>query len=173
MRSIAWMSEKGGSGKTTSAVNTAAAFARMRKRTLLIDADPQGNASAVLLGGREPEGPNLFHVLTDSAGAGDAIHTTAWDRLDVIPADSRLADANVSLAAVVGRERRLQLAMRDVEGDYEFVVIDTSPQRTLVNTNVLNYVREVMCTVEPGVFSLTGLVKLRGSVAEVVKYLDN
>ena len=175
MRSIAWMSEKGGTGKTTSAVNTAVGLAKMGRRVLVVDADPQGNASLVLLGGREPgpEERTLFHVLTDSADPGDTIRQTDTPNLDLLPADSRLADANVSLVSEVGRERRLRLAMRGVDDGYDFVVVDTSPQRSLINTNVLNYVAEVIAPCDPGIFSLAGLVKLQGAVAEVIKFLDN
>jgi chromosome partitioning protein len=173
VRSIAWMSEKGGTGKTTSVVNTTVCLAKLGKRTLLIDADPQGNASFVFLGGQDPDGATLYHVLTGSADARDAIRPTATDRLELLPADTRLAEANVTLAGEVGRERRLMLAMRGVEDGYDYVVIDTGPQRTLINTNVLNYVAEVLCPIDPGIFSLSGLVKLQGAVAEVVRFLDN
>jgi chromosome partitioning protein len=169
------MSEKGGTGKTTSAVNTAVGLAKLGRRVLMVDADPQGNASLVLLGGREPapDEATLFHVLTDAADAADTIRQTATAGLELMPADTRLADANVSLASEVGRERRLRLAMRGVDEAYDFVIVDTSPQRSLINTNVLNYVAEVLAPVDPGIFSLAGLVKLQGAVAEVVKYLDN
>jgi chromosome partitioning protein len=173
VRTIAWISEKGGSGKTTSALNTAHCLARMRKRVLVVDADPQANATLVLLKGQTPDPPTLTHVLTDTADAGDTIRTTALTALDLLPGDTCLADANVTLASEIGRERRLRLAMRGVEDAYDFVVIDASPQRTLININVLNYVSEVYCPVDPGIFSLSGLVKLQGAVAEVVKFLDN
>lgn len=173
MRSIAWLSEKGGTGKTTSAVNTAVGLAKRGNRVLVIDADPQANATLVLLQGETPEPPTLYHVLTNTADAGDTIHTTATKGLELLPADTLLADANVSLAGEMGRERRLRLALRGLDEGYDFVVIDTSPQRTLINTNVLNYVGEVYAPVDPGIFSLAGLVKLQGAVAEVVKYLDN
>jgi chromosome partitioning protein len=173
MRSIAWLSEKGGTGKTTFAVNTAAALARRGRRVLVIDADPQANASMVFLRGQDAGRPTLFHVLTNEAGAADAIRGTATPGVDLLPADTQLADANVLLASEMGRERRLRLAMREVDGSYDFVVIDTSPQRTLININVLNYAGEVYCPVDPGIFALAGLVKLQEAVAGVVKFLDN
>ena len=73
MRSLAWLSEKGGTGKTTSAINTAVCMARMKKRVLLIDADPQANASMVFLKGEAADPPTLYHVLTHQADAGDTI----------------------------------------------------------------------------------------------------
>jgi chromosome partitioning protein len=173
MRSIAWLSEKGGTGKSTSAINTSVGLAKLGNRVLVIDADPQANASLVLLGGEAAEPPTLYHVLTNAADAGDTIRPTCIARLDLMPAETLLADANVTLASEMGRERRLRLAMRGVDEAYDFVVIDTSPQRTLINVNVLNYVTEVYCPVDPGIFSLSGLGKLQGAIGEVVRYLDN
>jgi chromosome partitioning protein len=173
VRTLCWHSEKGGTGKTTSAVNTAVCMARMRQRVLVIDCDPQANASMVFLKGATPEPPTLYHVLTNNADAGDTIRATGIAGVDLLPGDVTLADANLSLASEIGRERRLRLAMRGVDETYDVVVIDTSPQRTLININVLNYVQEVWCPVEPGIFSLAGIVKLQGAVAEVVRYLDN
>jgi chromosome partitioning protein len=173
MRSIAWLSEKGGTGKTTSAINTAVGLAKLGHKVLLIDADPQANATMVLLGGEEAEPPTLTEVLTNKADAGDTIRKTATPRLELLPAVPLLADTNVFLASEPGRERRLRLALRGVDEAYDFVVIDTSPQRTLINMNVLNYVAEVYCPVDPGIFSLAGLAKLQEAVALVVRYLDN
>lgn len=173
MRSMAWLSEKGGCGKTTCAVNVAVALAKSGRRVLVVDADPQANASMVFLQGEPAELPSLFHVLTNEADTGDAIRTTGTASLDILPADSQLADANVLLASEMGRERRLRLAMQGVDSAYDFVVIDTSPQRTLLNVNVLNYVGEVYCPVDPGIFSIAGLVKLQDAIAGVVKFLDN
>lgn len=173
MRSIAWLSEKGGTGKTTSAVNSAVGLAQLGRRVLLVDADPQANASLVLLEGRGGEAPTLFHVLTNEADADAAIRKTRTPGLDLLPSETLLADANVALASELGRERRLRLAMRDVEAAYDFVVVDTGPARSLLNVNVLNYVAEVYCPVDPGVFSIAGLGTLQGAVVEVARYLDN
>jgi chromosome partitioning protein len=173
MRSIGWLSEKGGTGKTTCAVNVAVALAKAGRRVLVVDGDPQANASLVFLAGQGAEGATLYHVLTNEAGAADAIRPTTVPRLDLLPADSLLADANVSLAAELGRERRLRIAMQEVDRSYDFVVVDTSPQRTLINVNVLNYVAEVLVPVDPGIFSIAGLVKLQEAVSGVVRFLDN
>lgn len=173
MRSIAWLSEKGGTAKTTSAINSAVGLAKLGHRVLLVDADPQANATMVLLEGRSAGAPTLAHVLIDRADAADAIRPTRTEGLDVLPSDTLLADANVALASELGRERRLKLALEGLDAGYDFVVIDTSPQRTLINVNVLNYVGEVLCPVDPGIFSLSGLGTLREAVAEVARYLDN
>ena len=173
MRTLAWMSEKGGTGKTSSAVNTAACLARQGKRVLFVDADPQGNSTLVLLGGRAPEGPTLYHVLNGTADIADAIRPSGIPGVDLVPADDQLADANVTLAGELARERRLRNAMNGAGGGHDFFIADTSPQRTLINVNVLNFVREVYVPVDPGIFSIAGLVKLQAVVADVAKFLDN
>ena len=173
VRSIAWLSEKGGPGKSTCAINSAVGLAKLGRKVLVIDADPQANASMIFLQGRPAEAPTLFHVLTNEADASEAIARTTIPGVDLIPSDGMLADANVVLVSELGRERRLRLAMQGVDAGYDFVVIDTSPQRTLVNVNVLNYVAEVYCPVDPGIFAIAGLVKLQEAVAGVVKFLDN
>ena len=173
MRRIAWLSEKGGTGKTTSAINSAVGLTKLGLRVLLIDADPQGNASLVLLQGQPADPPTLHHVLLNEADAADAVRATSVERLDILPADASLADANLALAGELGRERRLRLAMKDVEEDYDFVVVDTSPTRSLLNVNVLNYVDEVLVPLDPGLFSLSGLGQLQQAVDDVRRYLDN
>lgn len=173
MRSMAWLSEKGGTGKTTSAINVAAALARKKFRVLLVDCDPQANTSFVLLGGHIAEPPTLAHVLIGQGEARDAIRKTRYDRLDLLPADVTLADANLALAVELGRERRLKVALESVDRDYDYVVLDTSPQRSLLNVNVMNYVQDVYVPVDPGIFSLSGLGQLQAAVAEVARFLDN
>ncbi len=173
MRRIAWLSEKGGAGKSTSAINTAAGLARLGHRTLLVDLDPQGNASMVMLEGRGPGPPTVADLLLDQAGADEAIRPTRVPGLDIIPANASLADANLALAGELGRERRLRLALEPVEGDYEFVVLDTPPTRSLLTINAMTYAHEVLVPVDPGLFSLAGLGQLSKTVEEVRRFLDN
>lgn len=172
-RRIAWLSEKGGVGKTTSAINTAVGLAKLGHRTLVIDADPQGNAGLVLLGGRPVTSPTLHQVLVDEVEADEAIRPTGTPGLDILPADASLADANLELAGELGRERRLRVAMEGVEDRYDFVVIDTSPARSLLTVNVMCYVREILVPVDPGLFSLSGLGQLQQAIEEVRRFLDN
>ena len=116
MRSIGFISEKGGVGKSTTALNVAAALGRGGRRVLVIDADPQGNASYVLLRGERPRRPTVCEVLTGAADAGEAIVATHFEGVDVLPADADLADATVALAAEFGRERRLREALAGAGG---------------------------------------------------------
>jgi chromosome partitioning protein len=173
MRSMAWISEKGGTAKTTSAINTAVGLARSGYRVLLVDADPQANATLVLLNGEPAARPTLADVLVGGACAARSLRPTRTPALDLLPADVALADAGVALAAVVGREARLRAALVDVEANYDYVVLDTSPTRSVLTINVLAYAAEVLVPIEPGLFSLSGLGQLRGAIEDVRAYLGN
>src|SRR6478609_1846050 len=108
MRSIAFVSEKGGVGKSTCVLNVADCLARRGLRVLVVDTDPQGNSSYVLLGGEKPRRPTLAEVLLAQASAGEAVVPTRFDGVDLLPADASLADATAALTGEVGRERRLR-----------------------------------------------------------------
>jgi len=173
MRSIAWISEKGGTAKTTSALNTSVGLARLGNRVLLIDTDPQANASLVLLEGKPAGPPTLSSVLLGDADAHEAVRPTRTRGLDILPADVTLADASVALATMIGREARLRAALADVEADYDFVILDTSPTRSVLTVNVLVFAAEVLIPIEPGLFSLSGLGQLQAAIEDVRRYLGN
>lgn len=176
MRSIAVVNLKGGSGKTTTALCLAVGLARRlsrQRRVLLIDGDPQANATMTMLDGREPDSPTLGDVLLDEAGAGEAIRPTRVPRVDLIPAEASLADCTLALADQIGRERRLRTALREVEGDYELVVVDGPPQLTLVSINILAAVDELVVPVDAGLYSIAGLGRLEVTVDQVRRHLDH
>ena len=108
MRSIGVVNLKGGSGKTTTALSLAVGAAMRDRRVLLIDGDPQANATMTMLDGQPVEDPTLGHVLLDQASAAEAIRPTRVERVDIIPADAKLADAALLLSDQLGRERRLR-----------------------------------------------------------------
>jgi chromosome partitioning protein len=172
VRTIAVVNLKGGSGKTTTATALAVGFARRRKRVLLVDADPQANATMTMLDGAAPAGPTLGDVLLDDARAGDAIRQSRVGRVDILPADARLADAALLLSDQLGRERRLRAALAGQDG-YDFVLIDSAPQMSLVTVNVLNYAAELLVPVDAGLYSIAGLARLRETVDQVRRFLDN
>lgn len=173
MRTIAVVNLKGGSGKTTSALALAVGTARRGRRVLLVDADPQSNASMTMLEGQGAEPPTLGHVLLDQAEAGEAIRPTRIEGLDILPADAQLADAALLLADAIGRERRLRAALATIAGRYDAVVIDCPPQMSLVVVNVLAAVEEVIVPVDAGLYSVAGLARLQETVEQVRKFLDN
>jgi chromosome partitioning protein len=172
MRSIAVVAQKGGAGKTTSVVALAACLAGQGGRVLVLDSDTQANATHVLLGGEEPRRPTLSEVLTGEASAVDAIVPTTIPGVALIAAEPGLADVNVSLAAEVGRERRLRSAMAEVEG-FDVCLVDTGPTRSLLTTNVLNFAGEVIVPLAPGLFGFLGLAQLQADMNLVRRFLEN
>ena len=172
MRTIGFISAKGGVAKTTTAINVAAGLARLGHRILVLDTDPQGNASHVLLGGEKPRRPTISEVLSGECEASDVIVPSHFGGVDVMPSDAGLADATAALTNEVGRERRLRVAMEG-QGGYDFALVDCAPTRSIVTTNVLNYVGEVIVPVTPGLFGVLGLGQVREDVALVARYLEN
>lgn len=173
MRRIALVCQKGGTGKTTTATALAVGLAKLGRRTLLVDADQQANASWTVLGGQGAAPPTLAAVLTRQASAEEAIRPTPTPGLDLLPADAALGGVNVALAQELGRDTRLRSALAPVEGRYDFVLIDTGPQFTTLLANALVYAAEVVVPLDPGVYAVLGLVELQSTIAEVREAYQN
>ena len=177
-RRIAWLNEKGGSGKSTSALNVSANLAsEFGKRVLLVDVDHQANITAVLTKG-EPGQRTLTQVLLDDVPVQEAIAPTRYQNLDLLPADASLADVNVAMADPsgrlgLGREHRLKKALESADQQYDFVIIDTAPARTLLNINVLNYVEDVFVPIDAGYWSILGVRRLEDLIAQMHRYMGN
>jgi chromosome partitioning protein len=172
MRSIGFISEKGGTGKSTSAINVAACAARQGLRTLVCDLDPQANATLVLLAGQQPAAPTAVEVLLATSRASAAV-VSIGDRLSLMPATAALAEVNLALVGELGRERRLRNAFEELADDYDLIVVDTPPTKSLLSVNALNAVQDVIAPVSPGLFSLAGLGQIQNTVEEVRRFLDN
>ncbi|MDB5343264.1 MAG: 4Fe-4S iron sulfur cluster binding s, NifH/frxC family protein [Schlesneria sp.] len=177
-RRIAWLNEKGGSGKSTSALNLSANLAsRFGQRVLLIDVDHQANITAVLTHGQTAK-KTLTDVFLSDVPVEQAIFKTRILNLDLLPADSALADVNVAMADTgnrlgLGRELRLKRALAPIEKNYDFVIVDTGPQRTLLNINVLNYVDEVFVPIDPGYWSIMGVQHLEKLVEQIRLHMEH
>jgi chromosome partitioning protein len=177
MRTIAVVNWKGGSGKSTTALALAIGLAGRlpkRQRVLLVDNDPQANASLIMLDGQAASSPTLTDVLLEDVQAAQAIRTTRVGGLDILPADERLADLTMLLAdEELGRERRLRMALRSIEKSYAVCVVDSPPQLSLLTVNVLQAVTEVLVPIDPGVFAVAGLGRLQDTVDRVRHYLEH
>jgi chromosome partitioning protein len=158
---IAIANEKGGTGKTTLAVNLAAALAIRGMKTLLIDMDPQGNASYILSKVTDDD-PAMYSVLTDKDITLDTvIQPTTTEHLAIAPSNLHLAGAEIQLATLLGRENALKRKLApEVVDRYNFVLIDTSPSLGLLTINALNTADHALIPVSCDFLSLVGLTLL-------------
>ena len=161
------LNNKGGVGKTTTAVNLAAALASARRRILLIDLDAQGSASLSLGLDREELAPGTAEVLLEGMDMRQGIHQTAVDGLDVLPGAMALGNADLVLGDASGRERRLEGALRPIQEEYGFIVVDCPPSLSLLPINALVAADAYIVPVEPHYLALEGLVNLMEAVERV------
>jgi len=176
MRAVAVINLKGGSAKTTTALALAVGVARAlpkKKRVLLIDADASANATLVLMDGKQAKAPTLTDVLIGSSGPLDAIRATRIPNLDVLPANTSLANCPTALLDQLGPDRRLRTALRPIEDRFEYCVIDAAPSWSMISLNVMLAVREVLVPVDGGMFSVSGLCRLSETVEQVRRHLEH
>lgn len=155
---------KGGVGKTTAAVNLAGALAEAGRRTLLVDVDPQGAATAGV--GLVAAQPSLYDVLLGTTAARDAIVASGLDNLDVLPADLLLAGADIGLPRLAGWQTRLRHALADVDGDYDIVVLDSPPGLGVLPFAALVAGDRVLIAATPSFLTLRALGQVVATVTE-------
>ncbi len=169
---IAIANQKGGVGKTTTSVNLGACLAYIGKRVLLVDVDPQGNATSGIGIEKADVEQCIYDILVDDAEVRDVIKPTAVENLDIIPATIQLAGAEIELVPTISREVRLKRALESVKHEYDYMVIDCPPSLGLLTINALTASDAVLIPVQCEYYALEGLSQLLNTVRLVQKHLN-
>ena len=164
---IAVANQKGGVGKTTSAVNIAAWLGAKGKKTLLVDIDPQGNSTSGVGFDRRTLKTTSYDILINGAKGEDAVLETKFEKLSVIPSKADLAAAEIELADLNGRESVLKKALAPLHTEFDYIIIDCPPSLGLITTNALNASDSVLIPVQCEYYALEGLSQLMSSVQAV------
>ncbi len=169
-KTIAIVNQKGGVGKTTTCVNLAAALHSAGQRVLLCDFDPQGNATSGLGIDKATVSPTVYDVVVDGTDPARAIVKTAYS--DVLPSNKALAGATIEMIGMERREHRLKEALRQVEKDYDFILIDCPPSLELLTLNGICAADTIMVPVQCEYYALEGLSDLLTTMRIVKRALN-
>lgn len=169
---IAMVNQKGGVAKTTSSINLCAYLADLGKKTLLIDCDPQSNATSGLGIDRKDLQYSVYDVLVNGISPEEAVCHTDFKGLDILPSTISLAGAEIELVSVVARETRLKRALRGFRDNYDFIIIDCPPSLGLLTLNALTVADSMIIPLQCEYYALEGLSQLMKTFELVKRHLN-
>ncbi len=169
---VAVCNQKGGTGKTTTTVNISAALAAIGKKVLIVDMDPQGNASSGVGVNKNEINSTVYDVLTHRGSVNEALLKTSFPNLDVIPCNINLTGAEIELVGVLSRETRLKKALDSIKSNYDFIFIDSPPSLGLLTLNALVAADSILIPIQCEFYALEGVSQLVNTIALVKDSLN-
>lgn len=168
---MAIANQKGGVGKTTTAVNLSASLANFDKRILLADCDPQGNATGGFGINKSEINQSVYDVLVDNIDVKNAVQVTPYG-VDVIPANINLAGAEIEMVSLMSRETKLRTALNKIRNDYDFILIDCPPSLGLLTVNALTAADSIIIPIQCEFYALEGVAQLLNTIEMVRSNLN-